>query len=92
MDTLRTQLWITCRLILLFVAILGNSLVFWCVTSHVGGMTCLSHQNGVSEVVYQYVWLHMNKTYGGHIYCYLSDIFSPSYYVVGVLNLKGYID
>lgn len=32
----------------------------------------------------------MNKIYKGHVYCYLNGMCSPSYHLVGVLNLKRY--
>ena len=68
---------------------LSSSLVLWHATSHVGGMTYLSHQSGTLRW-YNVSGYTLNMTYGEHVYYYLSDMCSPTYYLVGVFNLKKY--
>ena len=70
---------------------LSSLVILWCATSHVGGMTYLSFQSGTLRWYVSVYGYTLNMTYGEFFYYYLSDMCSPSYYLVGVLNPERYL-
>ena len=69
---------------------LSSLVILWCDTSHVGGMTYLSFQSGTLRWYVSVYGYTLNITYGEHVYYYVSDMCSPNYYLVGVINPKKY--
>ena len=54
-------------------------------------MTYLSFQSGTLRWYVSVYGYTLNMTYGELVYYYLSDMCSPSYYLVGVLNPERYL-